>query len=216
MPTDAWGHALSTDEEAAAAYRDGVDRMLAYDLGVEEALRRAMELDPAFALPRSQLGLFYMFRGDRERSREMAQTAVVLSETATEREQRHAAILAAPILGNPREAPVWIRDHLEESPTDAPIVLQWLGGNFYGGGVGKREAMLEQFDRLAPSFGDDWWFLSWHAFAHHEMDLLPQARRLAERSLELRRGGAQAAHAMSHVSLRSMTAAAGRSGWAAG
>ena len=62
--------------------------------------------------------------------------------------------------------------------------------------------MLEQFDSLAPSYGEDWWFMSWHAFANHEMDQLETARRLVERSLELRTANGQAAHAMSHVFLR--------------
>ena len=38
MPNDAWGQPLTTSEEAAEAYRLGVDRMLSYSLGVDEAL----------------------------------------------------------------------------------------------------------------------------------------------------------------------------------
>ena len=77
-----------------------------------------------------------------------------------------------------------IDEHLNDTPRDAPIVLQWLGGNFYGGGVEKRERMLDKFDSLAPAFGDDWWFMSWHAFANHEMDQLETACILVQRSLE--------------------------------
>jgi len=173
--------------------------MLSYSLGVEEALGQAMELDPEFALARGQLGLFYLFRGDGKRAAELANQAHELAERATLREQRHAAILGATARGKASEAPALIDEHLNDAPRDAPIVLQWLGGNFYGGGVEKRERMLEKFDSLAPAFGDDWWFLSWHAFANHEMDQLETARRLVERSLELRRQNGQAAHAMSHV-----------------
>ncbi|MCY3568432.1 MAG: hypothetical protein OXH38_07365 [Chloroflexi bacterium] len=199
LPNDAWGLPLTTSEEAAEAYRLGVDRMLSYRLGVDEALGRAIELDPNFALAHSQLGLFHLFRGNGKRAAELANQAHELAEQASPREQRHAAILGAAARGKASEAPALIDAHLSDTPRDAPIVLQWLGGNFYGGGVEKRERMLEQFDRLAPSFGDDWWFLSWHAFANHEMDELETARRLVERSLELRRQNGQAAHAMSHV-----------------
>ncbi len=199
LPNDAWGLPLTTSEEAAAAYRQGVDRMLSYALGVDDALQRAIDLDPDFALAHSQLGLFHLFRGEGQRAAELANRAHALAERATPREQRHAAILGASARGRAADAPALIDDHLAETPRDAPIVLQWLGGNFYGGGVEKRERMLEQFDRLAPAFGDDWWFLSWHAFANHEMDELDTARRLVERSLELRRQNGQAAHAMSHV-----------------
>ncbi len=199
LPNDAWDLPLTTSEEAADAYRLGVDRMLSYALGVEEALGRAIELDPDFALAHSQLGLFYLFRGEGQRAAELANRAHELAERATPREQRHAAILGATARGKASEAPALIEEHLRDTPRDAPIVLQWLGGNFYGGGVEKRERMLEKFDSLAPAFGEDWWFLSWHAFANHEMDQLETARQLVQRSLELRRQNGQAAHAMSHV-----------------
>ena len=199
LPNDAWGLPLTTSDEAAAAYRLGVDRMLAYTLGVDEALERAIELDPDFALAHSQLGLFHLFRGNGKRAAELANRAHELADRATPREQRHAAILGAAARGKAAEAPALIDEHLKDTPRDAPIVLQWLGGNFYGGGVEKRERMLDKFDSLAPAFGDDWWFLSWHAFANHEMDELETARSLVQRSLELRRQNGQAAHAMSHV-----------------
>ncbi len=199
LPNDSWGLPLTTSDDAAEAYRLGVDRMLSYSLGVDDALNRAIELDPNFALAHSQLGLFHLFRGNGKRAAELADKAHELAEGASPREQRHAAILGAAARGKASEAPVLIDAHLAETPRDAPIILQWLGGNFYGGGVEKRERMLEQFDRLAPAYGDDWWFLSWHAFANHEVYELETARRLVERSLELRRQNGQAAHAMSHV-----------------
>ena len=199
LPNDAWGLPLTTSEEAADAYRQGVDRMLAYTLGVDEALERAIELDPDFALAHSQLGLFHLFRGNGKRAAELANRANELAERATPREQRHAAILGATARGKASQAPALIDEHLAETPRDAPILMQWFGANFYGGGVEKRERMLDKFDGLASAYGDDWWFLSWHAFANHEMDQLERARQLVQRSLDLRRQNGQAAHAMSHV-----------------
>lgn len=213
LPVDGWGNSLSTSEEAAAAYRDGADRMLAYELGVDDALRRAIDLDPAFTLPYAMLGLFHLFRGEREIARELVDRGQERAGKATEREQRHFRILAGAVRGKPE--PELIEEHLRQAPCDAPIVLQWLGGNFYGGGLEKRERMLERFDQLAPSFGDDWWFLSWHAFANHEMDRLETARELVQRSLDLRRGNGQAAHAMSHVFFETRDTAGG-AGWLGG
>ena len=207
LPVDGWGNPLSTGEEAAAAYRDGVDRMLAYELGVVDALRRAIDLDPAFSLPYAMLGLFRLFRGERAAARELIEQAESRAGNATGREQRHFQILAGAVRG--KQQPQLIEQHLDQAPRDAPIVLQWLGGNFYGGGVEKRERMLEKFDALAPAFGDDWWFLSWHAFANHEMDRLETARQLVQRSLDLRRGNGQAAHAMSHVYFETRDTAGG-------
>jgi len=71
LPNDAWGLPLTTSEEAAEAYRQGVDRMLSYTLGVDEALGRAIELDPKFALAHAQLGLFHLFRGPGKRAAEL-------------------------------------------------------------------------------------------------------------------------------------------------
>ncbi len=199
LPNDAWGLSLTTSDDAAEAYREGVDRMLSYTLGVDDALERAIELDPGFALAHAQLGLFYLFRGNGKRAAELANQAHDLVAGATPREQRHVAILGATARGKASQAPALIDEHLRETPRDAPILMQWFGANFYGGGVEKRERMLDKFDSLAPAYGDDWWFLSWHAFANHEMDELERARELVQRALELRRQNGQAAHAMSHV-----------------
>ena len=173
--------------------------MLSYTLGVDEALQRAIELDPGFALAHAQLGLFHLFRGNVKRAAELANRANELVDGTTPREQRHVAILGATARGKASQAPALIDEHLRETPRDAPILMQWFGANFYGGGVEKRERMLDKFDSLAPAYGDDWWFLSWHAFANHEMDELERARELVQRSLDLRRQNGQAAHAMSHV-----------------
>lgn len=207
LPVDGWGLELSAGTEAASAYRSGVDRMLAYEPHVAEALQEAISLDPAFALPYAQLALFHLFRGERDRARELADAGETASAGATERERRHFAILAGVVRGQP--AAGLVEEHLSECPRDAPILLNWLGGVFYGGGVEKRERMLEKFDALAPAYGDDWWFLSWHAFACHEMDQLERARELVERSLDLRRGNGQAAHAMSHVFFETRDTAGG-------
>ncbi len=212
LPTDSWGHPLTANPAAAEAYRDGVDRMLAYLPEVEESLERAIELDPSFALPHSQLGLFYLFRGNPKRASELAEEAANLADRASERERSHVAILGASVRGQGSKAPEWIDQHLRDYPSDAPVLMQWFGANFYNGGPNKRERMLEQFDRLAPHYGDDWWFLGWHAFANHESDQLEIARVLVERSAELRRENGQAAHAMAHVFFEEHDVEGG-SGW---
>ena len=92
-----------------------------------EALERAIELDPNFALAHSQLGLFHLFRGNGKRAAELANQAHELADRATPREQRHAAILGATARGKASEAPALVDEHLRETPRDAPILLQWFG-----------------------------------------------------------------------------------------
>jgi pentatricopeptide repeat protein len=53
--------------------------------------------------------------------------------------------------------------------------------------------------RLAPAWGDDWWFAGAYAFAHHELDRLDEARRLAEHSLARQPRNAAGAHPLAHV-----------------
>ena len=62
---------------------------------------------------------------------------------------------------------------------------------------------------LAAAWGDDWWFQGIYAFAHHEMDLLDESRRLAEASLAQKPRNASASHPLSHVFFESNDHAGG-------
>ncbi len=69
---DRYGLSLSTSShEAASAYREGVDLMLAGWTGTAEALERAIAADPDFALPhiaRARVHAFYQ-QGDLARQK---------------------------------------------------------------------------------------------------------------------------------------------------
>ena len=75
---DRYGLSLSTSShEAAAAYREGVDLMLAGWTGTAEALERAIAADPDFALPhiaRARMHAFYQ-QGDLARKKAAAARA---------------------------------------------------------------------------------------------------------------------------------------------
>ena len=47
--------------------------------------------------------------------------------------------------------------------------------------------------------GDDWAFMGQYAWAHHEVGLMDEGMRLAQRSLEIRPDNAVAAHSVAHV-----------------
>ena len=54
-------------------------------------------------------------------------------------------------------------------------------------------------ERLAPAYGDDWWFQSALAFTYHEVDRFQESRRLSERSLEQYPANANASHNLVHI-----------------
>jgi tetratricopeptide (TPR) repeat protein len=64
-------------------------------------------------------------------------------------------------------------------------------------------------ERLAPAYGDDWWFQSALAFTYHEVDRYEESRRLSERSLAQYPGNANASHNLAHVAYETLDTAGG-------
>ena len=58
-------------------------------------------------------------------------------------------------------------------------------------------------DSVAPHYGDDYWFLSYHAMALSEDGRLSKARPKIERSVALNPKNAHGAHGFAHVSYES-------------
>jgi len=64
-------------------------------------------------------------------------------------------------------------------------------------------------ERLAPAYGDDWWFNSALAFTYHEVDRYAESRRLSERSLQQYPGNANASHNLAHIYFETLDTEAG-------
>src|SRR5215207_5338788 len=96
--TDRYGYALSTPSQAAAdAYNEGIDRVLAGNVGLEEALAAAVEADEGFALAHIAIARNHQYRGRVAEARSAAVRARELSAGASTREQRHVAAIASSI-----------------------------------------------------------------------------------------------------------------------
>ncbi|HEY0567524.1 MAG TPA: hypothetical protein VGD13_05230, partial [Xanthobacteraceae bacterium] len=76
--------------------------------------------------------------------------------------------------------------------------------------VGQKQRIAALLDSLAPHYGDDYWFLAYHAIALSEDGRLASARPQIERSVMLNRKNAHAAHGIAHVCYESGDADAGR------
>jgi len=71
-----------------------------------------------------------------------------------------------------------------------------IGGS---GRLGQKHQIAELMDSVAPHYGDDYWFLSYHAMALSEDGRLAEARRKIERSVALNPKNAHGAHGFAHV-----------------
>jgi len=67
------------------------------------------------------------------------------------------------------------------------------------GRVGQKRALLDLLDRLAPSYGDDWWFTAHHGMALSENGQRDAARPKIDRSLAQNPNNPWAAHARAHL-----------------
>jgi hypothetical protein len=191
---------LSTRSPAAAErYVEGVDRLLSQNAGLERSMQAAVEADPDFALGWADLAFIQAYQRQPEAARASMKRAEAPSGGLSRRERQHLTAVWAFVNGPPARAAELVREHLAEFPRDALMVqlaIMLLSGS---GRATRREESRAMLERLAPSYGDDWWFLGALAFAHHETDSFERARQYAERSLARYPRNANAAHSRAHV-----------------
>jgi hypothetical protein len=203
MHTDRYGLPLSTSSnEAAEAYRDGIDLLLSAWPGAAEALDAAIAADPAFALAHIARGRIHQMYAEGAQARQKATTARHLAPACTARERTHIEALASAIEGQPAHAIAVAEMHLETVPRDA-VVLAMLLGAFglyaFSGRADHDAARVAICERHARHYGQDWWFLTYLGWSHTEAGNAGAGRVLAEHALALRRANANGAHALSHA-----------------
>ncbi|MFT4117954.1 tetratricopeptide repeat protein [Bradyrhizobium sp.] len=201
---DRYGLPISTtSDEAASAYREGIDLMLAGWTGATDAQERAIAADPDFALPhiaRARLHAFYQ-QGDLARQKAAAAREFV-ARRGTERERSHVETLALAIEGRLPEALASTLKHVDAWPRDAVVLSLPLGafGLFAFSGMADHDrARHELCERVAAHYGEDWWFLTMSGWAMTENGDVARGRRVTERGFALRRENAHAAHAVLHA-----------------
>ncbi|MCK1391937.1 tetratricopeptide repeat protein [Bradyrhizobium sp. 1] len=201
---DRYGLPLSTtSHEAASAYRDGVDLMLAGWTGTAETLERAIAADQDFALAhiaRARIHAFYQ-QGDLARQK-AALARECASKRGTERERSHVETLALAIEGRLPESIAAMLKHIEAWPRDAVVLSLPLGafGLFAFSGMADHDrARRELCERVAQHYGEDWWFLTMYGWAMTESGDVVRGRGVTERGFDLRPANAHAAHAVLHA-----------------
>lgn len=203
MLKDRYGLGLSTSSQAARdAYVEGVDLFLSANAGSEQAFERAIAADAGFALAHAALGRTLQLYAKADLARQAAIRARGLAGGLPRQERANVEMLA--MLVDPTGvAPYrFATEHLAEFPRDV-MVLAPCTGVFgligFSGRAGREVEQVVQLDALARAYGEDWWFLSTHAFALGEVGRLDEARKAIDRSMERYPRNAHGAHVYAHV-----------------
>jgi tetratricopeptide (TPR) repeat protein len=203
MLTDRYDLPLSTASSAARdAYLQGCEAKLTMYPGAIEAFDRAIAADPGFALAHAARAHVLLERGDAAAARASIAAANSLAAGLSAREVSHIAFFGLLVAGDAEAALAAVHVHLNAWPRDALV----LGTTAFTNGLigssgrsGQKRALLDLLDRLAPSYGDDWWFTAHHGMALSENGQRDAARPKIDRSLAQNPGNPWAAHARAHL-----------------
>lgn len=203
MLADRYDLPLSTASAAAAdAYVQGAELALTLYPGALEAFDRAIAADPGFALAHAGKAQVLIRYGDATAARAALAAAKDVAAGLPGREASHVAFFDLVLAGQTDAAISLMYEHLAAWPRDALVVATagnpngLLGGS---GRIGQKHQIAVLMDDLAPQYGDDPWFLAYHAMALSEDGQLAAARPLIERSVTANRRNAHGAHGFAHV-----------------
>ena len=203
MQKDQYGNLLTTSSvKARDAYVRGLDCNLAAAPGAEEAFQEAITEDENFALAHLAIARNRQVEGRGVSGRESYAAAKACAEGLSPREQGHLAIIGSLLEGRSDGIYEKAYAHLQKFPRDVMIAQACLGVFSligFGGQPGREAENLALSSMLAPYYGDDWWFLSTHAFSQMEAGQLEPAARSIERSLAINPRNANGSHHRAHL-----------------
>lgn len=202
MPQDRNGYALSTNAACAAAYNDGVEKLLSANAGAAAAFARALDADPAYAPAHIALARHHQVHANRAEAKAALTAARAHAEKFSGREASHVNCLALILEGKADLALPAIHAHMKDFPRDSLALSPCCGvfGLYGFSGKAGRDAELRAYmDALAPGFGEDWWFLVQHGFAMVETFDAAAGKAKLDRALELYPREANGAHIRAHA-----------------
>jgi Tfp pilus assembly protein PilF len=204
MLADRYELPLSTRSAAARdAYVQGCAAKLTMYPGAIAEFDRAIAADPGFALAHAARAHALLERGDTAAAREAIAAAQSLAADLTAREASHIAFFGLLVAGDANAALAALATHLDAWPRDAMV----LGTTAFTNGLigssgraGQKRTLLDLLDRLAPNYGDDWWFTAHHGMALSENGQHTAAGAKIDRSLAQNSSNPWVAHARAHLS----------------
>ncbi len=203
MLADRYGLSLSTASAAARdAYNEGAELALTLYPGAVEAFDRAIAADPGFALAHAGKAQVHMRYGQVAAARAALGAAKDLAAGLPAREAGHIGFFDLVFSGQTDAAIAAMHEHLAAWPRDALVVATAANPNGLIGGsgrIGQKHQVAVLMNGLAPQYGDDPWFLSYHAMALSEDGQFSAARPIIERSVTANPHNAHGAHGFAHV-----------------
>jgi Flp pilus assembly protein TadD len=170
--------------------------------GAIEAFDRAIAADPGFALAHGARAHVLLEQGDGAAARASMAAANSLGAGLSAREASHVAFFDLLVAGEAEAALSALLAHVDAWPRDAVVLATTAFTNGLigsSGRAGQKRTLLELLERLAPSYGDDWWFTAHHGMALSENGQREAARPKIERSLSQNPKNPWAAHACAHL-----------------
>jgi Tfp pilus assembly protein PilF len=203
MLTDRYGNTLSTSSAAAReAYVEGCHAKLTMYPGAVAAFDRAIAADSGFALAHAAKAHTLSESGNAAAARASMAEAAALADRLPAREASHVAFFGFLVAGDTEAALSALPAHLDAWPRDAVVLATAAFTNGLigsSGRAGQKRMLLQLLDRLAPVYGDDWWFTAHHGMALSENGQRPAARQKIDRSLAQNPNNPWAAHARAHL-----------------
>jgi hypothetical protein len=160
-----------------------------------------------------------MRQGDVVAARAALATGKDVAQGLSDREASHIKFFDLVFSGQTDAATAVLYAHLASWPRDALIVSVAANPNGLLGGsgrIGQKRQIAVLMDGLAPHYGDDFWFLSYHAMALSEDGQIAAARPKIEQSVATNAHNAHGTHGFAHVCYESgepETARDYRSSW---
>jgi tetratricopeptide (TPR) repeat protein len=203
MLRDRYDLALTTaSPDARDAYVQASDLALTFYPGAIDAYDRAIAADPAFALAHAGKAQVLLRQGDVEAARAALAAAKDRAAGVSEREASHIGFFGLVFAGQTDAAIAALYAHLAAWPRDALVVSSAANPNGLigsSGRIGQKHQIATLMDSLAPHYGDDFWFVSYHAMSLSEDGQLGVARAKIEQSVATNPNNAHGAHGFAHI-----------------
>ncbi len=199
-PRDPLGLPLSTTAEAATAYNAGLERVMQLQSGAEDLLREATRIDPDFAMAHAALAMLGHEAGaaaDVRSSLSAARRA--LRKRGDDRERSLVDVVGRRVRDARRGGAAALRRHIDAYPRDVLAVSAAVPTIAFSGIIDVQQEAWELVERLAPAYGDHWWYISLLAFTRQDQGRYDDAGLLAESALSCKPSSGHAVHAQTHV-----------------
>ena len=199
-PVDPYGLTLTTNRKAAAAYNQGLGRLLRLQDGVETDLETAVAADPGFAQAHAALALLGHEWGAVGSWRQALQAAhaAAADRNLDDREVSFLDAVTTRLRSDEETGAAALLRHIRLFPRDALAVSVAVPTVAFGGLTSGRQT-AQLVEGLGRTYGDDWWYAGQLAFVRQDQERWGEAEELASYALSVEPASGHAVHARTHV-----------------